>query len=41
MNNKRAIYKFRIFEIFIFLFSNLEILAYFDPKLQFLSLKFL
>ena len=41
MNNKRAIYKFRIFEYFIFLFSNLAIFSYFDQKYQFLSLKFL
>ena len=41
MNNKRAIYESSIFEFFIFLFSNIAILAYFDPKLPFLSLKLL
>ena len=41
MNNKRAIYKFWISEFSSFLFSNIAILAYFDPKLPFLSLKFL
>ena len=34
MNNKCAIYIFQI------LFSNIVILAYFDPKLPFLSFKF-
>ena len=34
MNNKRAIYEFRIFE-FSILFSNIAILAYFDPTLPF------
>ena len=38
MNNKRTIYEFFIFK---FLFSNIAILAYFDPKLPFLSLKLL
>ena len=38
MNNKRAIYVFLIFEFFVFLFLNIAILAYFDPKLPFLSL---
>ena len=41
MNNKRAIYKLRIFEFSIFLPSKLVILAYFDSKQQFLSLNFL
>ena len=41
MNNKRAINVFLIFEFFVFLFSNIAILAYFDPNLLFLSLKFL
>ena len=41
MNNKRVVYKFWIFEFFSFCFSKLAILAYFDPKLQILSLKFL
>ena len=41
INNKRAIYEFWIFELWIFLFSNIAILAPFDPKLPFLSLKFL
>ena len=40
MNNKCAIYEFQIFE-FSFFFSNIAILAYFDPKLPFLSLKLL
>ena len=40
INNKHAIYKFRIFEFSIF-FSNIAILDYFDLKLPFLSLKFL
>ena len=40
MNNKCAIYKFWIFE-FSILFSNVAILAYFDPNLPFLSLKLL
>ena len=39
MNNKRGIYDFGIFEFSIFLFLNIAILAYFDPKKQFLSLK--
>ena len=41
MNNKRAKYKFGIFEFFIFLFWKLAKSAYFDPKLPVLSLKFL
>ena len=41
MNNKRALYKFWIFEILISFFQKLAILAYFDPKLPFLSLKLL
>ena len=41
MNNKRAMYKFWIFEIMIIFFQKLAILPYFDPKLQFLSLKLL
>ena len=41
MNNKRAMYKFLIFEILILFFQKWAILAYFDPKLQFLSLKLL
>ena len=41
MNNKCAIYKFWIFEFLNFLFLNIVILVYFDPKLPFLSLKFL
>ena len=40
INNKCAIYIFKIFEFGIFLFSNIAILAYIDPKLPFLSLKF-
>ena len=32
MNSKREIYIFRIFEFLIFLFSNIAILDYFDPK---------
>ena len=32
MNNKRAIYKFMIFELSIFLLLKLARLAYFDPK---------
>ena len=35
MNNKLAIYKFWIFE-FQTLFSNVAILAYFEPKLPYL-----
>ena len=35
MNNKRTIYEFWIFGFYIFLFSNIAILAYFDTKLQF------
>ena len=41
MNNKRAMYKFHFFEFSIYLFLKIALLAYFDPKLQFLSLKFL
>ena len=40
MNNNRAFYKFGSFEFSIFLSSKLATLAYFDPKLSFLSLKF-
>ena len=32
MNNKRIIYKLRIFEFSIILFLKLAILAYFNPK---------
>ena len=38
MNNKCAMYKFFIL---FFIFFKVLILAYFDPKLKFLSLKFL
>ena len=41
MNNKLTIYKFQIFEFSLVLSSKLVILGYFDPKLPFLSLKFL
>ena len=41
IDNKPTIYEFLIFEFFIFLFSNIAILAYFDPKLPLLSLKLL
>ena len=42
MNNKRAIYKFLIFEFLIFCFSKLVKSANFDPpKKTFLSLRFL
>ena len=37
MNNNLQIFDF---EFFIFLFSNIAILAYFDANLPFLSLKF-